>query len=185
MGKQGFGKLVTDGEQGIERGHRFLEDHRHVNAPDLSRLAIGKGGDIPDTAVPFFQPDPAAVGVHLFEEMHDPPHGDGFARSGFSYNGQGLTFFDTEGNIVQYLDEAGKCRKTEGEIFDGEKGILSHSSGDDGLLLFKISFPLHDAVAHHHLAPGNNPCNVMVSASSRSRSASAPAAIRPFLFARP
>ena len=32
MMHQGFHDLKTDGKHGIQRGHRFLEDHRHLTA---------------------------------------------------------------------------------------------------------------------------------------------------------
>jgi hypothetical protein len=33
MHARDLGDLVTDGEHGIQRGHRFLEDHRDPVAP--------------------------------------------------------------------------------------------------------------------------------------------------------
>src|SRR5712691_3801980 len=46
MESEGLGNLFTNSEDGIERSHRILEDHRDVVPADLPHLLIGQSQQV-------------------------------------------------------------------------------------------------------------------------------------------
>src|SRR5690242_21899502 len=41
-----FGDLLADGEHGVERRHRFLEDHRNAGTAHGSQVALAEGDEV-------------------------------------------------------------------------------------------------------------------------------------------
>ncbi len=74
MDADGFGDLLADGEDGIQRGHRFLKHHGDATAAEAADFFVGHGEDV--VAV---KADVAGDASVLREQTEDGERGDGFA----------------------------------------------------------------------------------------------------------
>ena len=96
-----FADLVADGENRVERSHRFLKNHGDTIAPDaphrikrqLQKILLFKTNRSAD----FYR------GMFL-QKSQDGEGGEGFARARFPNQGNGLAFFDAQRDIVQQLN---------------------------------------------------------------------------------
>ena len=80
-----LGDLALDLHHRVERGHRVLEDHRHLGAPDVAHLVLRVADDVGALVV-----DVAfAHDVLAGEQSHDRPGQDGLARAGLADDAEG------------------------------------------------------------------------------------------------
>jgi hypothetical protein len=87
MKPEHFGDLVSNGEDGVERGHGFLEDHGDLLTPDLLHLLLRKGEEI----CPFEEDlTPFVATERGRDQSHNGESGDAFAATGFSNDTQNL-----------------------------------------------------------------------------------------------
>ncbi len=100
---QDFGDLVTHREDGVERRHRLLEDHRDPVAADLAHLGFGHLHEVL-AAEDHLAADDLAGRVR--DEAHGREARDGFARTGFADEAHGLALLDIEGNVVDGVHDA-------------------------------------------------------------------------------
>jgi hypothetical protein len=63
-----LGDLAADAHERVERGHRLLEDHRHVRAAELRGLRLAEPDDV---AVVAADGDPAGRRERVGQEAHD------------------------------------------------------------------------------------------------------------------
>ena len=108
-----LGDLFAHRHDGIERTHRFLEDHRHVAAAHGSARFLARGAHVYDGALfgsekNFARFDFSAFGL---EKPHDGERSDGFARARFTHEGDGLSGTDGQGNVSD-----GGCRTRESDL---------------------------------------------------------------------
>ncbi len=126
--EDGLDDLVSDGVDGVERGHGLLEDHGDVVAADLSHLAVVEGEEIDG---PFgrgrfaLEPDVSAVELPRGpgDELERGHGGDGLSAAGLSDDGDGVSGVDGHADAVDGLD-AGSASGLEGdgEILDAQEG---------------------------------------------------------------
>ena len=94
---QGTTNDVVDRLTGIQRGHGILEDHLHLTAHGEIFL-VAHGSDV------FSIVDDLAFGG--FIKLQNGTANGGFAAAGLTDQTEGLTFPDTEGNIVNRLQHS-------------------------------------------------------------------------------
>src|SRR6266571_4208592 len=97
MEDDGFGDLVADGEDGIEGGHRLLEDHGNFFAAHAAHVALLEGEEIAILEEDFTVEDSSRW---LGDESENRKRGDGFAAAGFADEGDGLAGEDGEGDVA-------------------------------------------------------------------------------------
>jgi hypothetical protein len=97
MRDDGFGDLVADRKDGIEAGHRLLEDHRDLVAADGVHLLAGQCEQVAAPIENSPAGDPSGRARH---QSHDGEAGDGLARAGFSHHGERLALVEVEADAV-------------------------------------------------------------------------------------
>ena len=83
---QGLGHLLADGEDRVQGGHGFLEDHGDAVAPDLAHPVLGAAAQV----FPLEADLPGHRGRGGGQEPQDGHGGDGLAAAGFPHQPQGL-----------------------------------------------------------------------------------------------
>lgn len=94
---QDFGDLLADRQNGVEAGHRVLEDHRYAVAPDEPHVGFG-GFRYVDVAE-----DDLAVGDYAGPVGQQPHHAQGsggFPGARFAYQAQRFAFVEDQVQIV-------------------------------------------------------------------------------------
>ena len=86
MEAQGFGHLLPDGEDRVEGGHGFLEDHGDVVAPDLAHPGVGAAAQVFSLETDFAGHQSRGG----LEQPQDGHGGDGLAAAGLPHQAQGL-----------------------------------------------------------------------------------------------
>src|SRR5262249_17567388 len=99
----GLGDLLAHREDGVERGHRLLEDHRDLLAADLAHLRGGKLEEVPAVVVDLAVDD-ASWGLR--DEPHDAERRDALAAARLADHAQRLALVDVEVHPVDGADDA-------------------------------------------------------------------------------
>src|SRR5688500_15489249 len=117
MGLQHLGHLALDRQVRVQRGHRVLEDHGHLHAPDLVQLIDRQVQDL--LALELHAAFSAAI---LGQQTHDRHEDLALARAGFADDAKRLAGLDREADVVDGAD--GALRGGEGgvEVADVEDG---------------------------------------------------------------
>jgi hypothetical protein len=110
--------LEADREAGVERGHRFLEDHRHVAADDLAALFRGHAAQVAAVKAHLVRRDGCGPG----QEAHGSKHGDGFAGAGFTHDGENVALIHGDVDAVHGAEGTACGVEFHGEVLDGEEG---------------------------------------------------------------
>ena len=123
---QHLGDLVADGEDRVQRGHRFLKDHADLVAANVAGLILTDRQQV-DIAVLALEHDPAAGELRPRQicQPHDRQRGHAFARPAFADDGDGAALRRVEAEIVN--DRIGP--KGHAEVFHRQKrgaGCLRH-----------------------------------------------------------
>jgi hypothetical protein len=100
---QGLADLAADGQHRVERGHRVLEDHGDLFAPDLAHLVLVQIEQVLAAKVDFALDDFAGG---LGDQTHDAQGADAFAAAALAYHAEGFFLIDVERDIVHRLDDA-------------------------------------------------------------------------------
>jgi hypothetical protein len=114
-----LGDLVADGVDGVQRGHRLLEDHPDLAAPDRPHLALGQAGEVAAAE----QDVPAGdLARRRRQEPHDGERGHRLARSALAHDGERLAGKDVEAHAVDRA-HLGAAAEDEGrlQVADGEE----------------------------------------------------------------
>jgi len=97
-----LGDLLAAGEDGVERGHRLLEDHRDVVAAERPHLILG---ELEEVAA--LEQDPAGdVAAVARQQPHDAERGDALATARLTDDAEGAALIDVEVDAVDRLDRA-------------------------------------------------------------------------------
>ena len=118
-----FRNLLANGHQWVERGHRFLKDHRDLAAAHLPHLGLAKAKQVGAVELDAARHD---LPRRLRDQAHERQGGDGLAAAGLADDCQGFTSFDTERNVLHRLNQPAAGVEDRGEAGDFENG--SHQS---------------------------------------------------------
>ena len=110
-----FHDLLANGEDRVQRGHRFLENHCDAGATQTLHRAVGQFQKILSLEL-----DAAAAdaGRRAWQQAHDGQRGDAFAAAGFADDAEDFALLQAEGNVFDggHLAAAGLERC--GEVAD-------------------------------------------------------------------
>jgi hypothetical protein len=113
--QQGFRDLVADGEDGVERRHRLLEDHRDSVAAQLSQGARVET----DEVLALEQDAPAGDAARrLRDEAQEGKGRHRLAAARLADEAQALAWPQGEGHLLHHRPPA----HGDGQVLDGEKG---------------------------------------------------------------
>ena len=98
-----LGELVADAHEGVERGHRILEDHRDALAADFQEFLLGSFEEIGAGEHGGAALD--AAGWHG-DEAKQGIAGDRFAGAGLADDPEGLALVHGEGHVLHGMDGA-------------------------------------------------------------------------------
>src|SRR5439155_12787671 len=94
---EGFAYLLADGKHGVEGGHRVLEDHGDLIAPDVAHLVVAILEQV-------FAPVKHLARLRLAGrpgyQAHDGEGRDALARTRLAHDAQRLALVEVEGNAV-------------------------------------------------------------------------------------
>ncbi len=115
---QWFGQLAADLHEGVQRGHRVLEDHRDPLAPDLAELLF-RGAEEVD-AVEHRGARVDAAG-RLGDQAEQGVTGHRFPGAGLTDDPKRLPGLDRKGHIIDRMDNAVAGVEAGGEVLDVEE----------------------------------------------------------------
>ena len=72
--------LLADAQDGVQRGHRLLEDHGHADRAQFAHLRLRQRQQVP----PLKRDGPARDAQRLRQQPHDRKRGHRLARAGFA-----------------------------------------------------------------------------------------------------
>ncbi|MCU1283930.1 MAG: hypothetical protein JWO13_280 [Acidobacteriales bacterium] len=142
--ENGFGDLVADAHDRVERGHWLLKDHGYVSAADgahggfrkLEKIERRFGASRLVGSLDGGRKENASGGAGLRgEQSHDGERGDGFAGAGFTDESEDFAGLDAEGDAADGMGErsgaAGVCGENE---IDVEICYLQQGSGQAAMV---------------------------------------------------
>ena len=122
--QQDLQDLIAHGHQGVERGHRVLEDHRGLFAAEGAHLVFTSGQH-----VLAFDEDLAAGDLrrHVRQDTHDGLGDRGLARAGLAHEAQGTALFQREAHAVDGVDGLAVLGIDDGQVFYFKKAHVPAS----------------------------------------------------------
>ena len=102
--RDGFRDLMTHGLQRVQRGHRFLKNHRDVVATHPLHLPFGQCQQVVALEADFAADDAAG---RTGDQAQDGQCGDTFAATGFADDAQGFTGGDMIRHAVHRRHDTG------------------------------------------------------------------------------
>ena len=115
VGFHGLGQLALDGEHGVERGHRLLEDHGYFLAANLTHLLRIHAEQVLPAVKHLPLGDPARWPGN---ESHDRKRGHRFAAAALPHHRQRFALVDAVGHAIHGLDHAALGVETRVQIPD-------------------------------------------------------------------
>ena len=113
-----LGDLVPDPLYRVERGHRVLEDHGDLGAPERrSSLfdALRISAPVADR--------PGLGGAPAGEQSHDGPGQHGLARAGLAHDAERLPLFEGERDTLDRAQLSLGCGERHSEVVHHQQGI--------------------------------------------------------------
>src|SRR5215207_6560690 len=117
MDGEGFGDLIADPHNWVQRRHRLLEDQRDARAPDLAHFALGEGQQI----APLEQDLAAGDAPGRLQQPQDRERGDRLAAPRFTDHAQRFTWRDLEADVVHRRDATTAAGEGNAEMLYVEK----------------------------------------------------------------
>ena len=122
VGAHGFHDLVAHGEDRVQAGHRFLEDHRDAAAAQGAHFGIWQGEQILAVEHDAAGGD-AAGGWH---QAHGGERQHGFAAAAFADDAEGFAPGHRERHPGDRRDFPRRGAKDGAQVFDGEQVVHRH-----------------------------------------------------------
>ena len=121
-----FGDLHANSHHRIQRGHRFLKDHRDVVAANAAHLRFGQGQQ-----VAILVPDATAFypGRRCRQQSQNRQGGDALAAAGLADYGQGFPAVDFERNAVDCAHHTIAGMKVGAQILYPQNRFARRASG--------------------------------------------------------
>ena len=102
---QGFGNLLADGKNRIQRGHRLLKNHGQIRAAHPAHLGVRLL--IERDHLPVTPPQPQPLAAHFaaggVKQTHQRQRGHRFSRTGLTHYRQRLAAAQAEGKLTHGL----------------------------------------------------------------------------------
>ena len=117
---EALGELPADLHHRVERGHRVLEDHGHLGAPQGPQLVLRRA----DELLAGVGGRPGADDVLGGEQAHDRAGQHGLAGARLADDAEGLAPLEAEGHAVDGLDDPGRGVEVGPEVVDDEERAL-------------------------------------------------------------
>ena len=117
-----FGDLLADAHHRVERGHRLLEDHRDLAAPNLAEPS----GEAVARSVPSNRISPPASARGAGQQPDERPERHRLARARLSDDPERLAPADRERRAVDCAQDAARELELDLEAADFEQGV-AHS----------------------------------------------------------
>ena len=111
----GLDNLITNGQHGIERGHRFLKNHGNMFSPNLLHLAAILGQQILSVKQNLPPYNPALC---LSKKLHNGHGSHTLATAGLADDAKNLATFKEKADIVHCSPLVLFLKETGGKIFD-------------------------------------------------------------------
>src|SRR6266542_4739671 len=123
-----LGQLAADGEDGVERRHRLLEDHADLPAANRAHVLVGELEEGASLEAYLAADDASGGRGH---EPHDAERADRLAATRLADEGNGLPRPDIPGDPVYGAYDAARDRELGLEVFDIEQEVsaLLHCPG--------------------------------------------------------
>ena len=124
---EGFGDLVADLQDRIERRHRLLKDHGDIVAADGAHLGFAEGHEVaaeqPDAAADDFPRGPR-------NEPHDRQGRDALAATGFADDAEHLAGMHRIGDVVDGAHDPVAIVEIGSQIVDLQQRVATRHGGD-------------------------------------------------------
>ncbi|EAP75187.1 hypothetical protein ISM_11385 [Roseovarius nubinhibens ISM] len=121
---QGLDQLIADRIGRVERGHRFLKDHRHAVAAQIAHH-LGRG------AAQIGLVKAHLVGLALDalrQKAHHRQRGERFARPAFAHDRQGLAPLEIEINTAHRMQDTAPRGDGQRQVAHTQKRLFGHGS---------------------------------------------------------
>ena len=129
MNPQDFRDLRAHGIDRVQRGHRFLKDHRQPIAAQAPHLGVFQAGHV----LPAVKDFRAFRHLGAFgQKPHDGAGGDGFAAAAFADQRDGLALEQGERHIADSLDRAAVHFERHPDVLGLNDVILGHGGLNKG-----------------------------------------------------
>ena len=115
--EQAFGDLLADLHHRVERGHRVLEHHRHLGAPEVAQVVAGRV----DELVALEQDAAGALHVGLRQQAHDRAREHRLARPGLADDPERLAPLERDRDAVDGAGHAARGGEVGVEVGDVEQ----------------------------------------------------------------
>jgi len=117
VSQHALGDLIADAHDGVEGGHRLLENHSDARAAELAHRFVGKRGEIAGRAIVGEKDFAGDLGLRR-EQAHDGEGCDRFAGAGFA--DQPKDFAGGDGKIEIADGGQGSCGGSRAGLSGGE-----------------------------------------------------------------
>src|SRR5262245_1888815 len=125
-----LGQLTPHGEDGVQRGHRLLEDHADLAPADVAHLGVREAQEIAALEEDLAAYDAAGWRRH---EAHDAEGAHGLAAAGLAHEGHRLPLANVPGHAVDRADDAGRRRELCLEVPHFEENVTAPLHGPGSL----------------------------------------------------
>jgi hypothetical protein len=123
-----LGDLVPDGIGRVEAGHRFLEDHGDLVAPDLAEVARGQAHEVTSLEAG----RPAGPAAPRRQQAHHGQGRDRLARPALTDQAQGLSPRHGEAGVLHHREPLAVRQELDAEVLHREQravGVLRRHRG--------------------------------------------------------
>src|SRR5207247_2075596 len=118
--------LVANGEHGVQRGHRVLEDHRDLCPADREQLLLGESGEVvPAEEDPAAWLDPAGQ----IDQPHDRQRRHGLAAARLADDAERPALVDREGDAVDGPHDTASGAEPRAQVLDAKELAQGSGSG--------------------------------------------------------
>jgi len=131
----GLGDLVPHGVGGVERGHRFLEDHGQLGAADVADF-LAHGAQVSQFNFVYYQPltrffhltIEGNIALEYFgrlgQQAHARQSSDALAAAAFPNQSHHFARRDIEGHPIEGLRDANVSVKVGVQVVDAQDGVF-------------------------------------------------------------
>src|SRR5690606_20875933 len=124
VGTPGFRDLLAHGENRVESGHRFLEDHPDAATTNRAHLCRRH----PDEVLALEEDLAADLRHAAWQQSEDGQAGHGLAAPAPADHAEPFARRNAEADLARHRDMAGAAAEADGEVADFEQWVVSRRS---------------------------------------------------------